>query len=107
MAETLVLSEAEAIELFSFLVSSARTQLDEPCRYASMRVLTAAEILRDFVMERVSPDAQTLLEGTVNTITHAHVYMADTEVYTTALDDLCREVADYVVNQSGLSKGAA
>jgi hypothetical protein len=106
MTETLVLTEAEAIELFAFLISSARTQLDEPCRYASMRVLTAAEILRDFIIERVSSDTRTLFEETVETITHAHVYMADTEIYSATLDELCRGVAEYVVGKSGLVEGA-
>ena len=35
-----VLTEDEAVELFAFLMTSARSQLDDPCRYASMRLLT-------------------------------------------------------------------
>ena len=41
--EIRVLTEDEAIEMFAFLMTSARSQLDDPCRYASMRLLTAAE----------------------------------------------------------------
>jgi hypothetical protein len=103
MSEAMVVSEAEAIELFAFLISSARTQLDEPCQYASMRVLTAAEILRDFMMARVSPDLRILLEETVEMTTHAQEHMSDTEMYTATLDTLCRRVAEFAVARSGLS----
>jgi len=34
-----VLTEDEAVELFAYLLTSARTQLDEPPDYASMRLL--------------------------------------------------------------------
>jgi hypothetical protein len=37
-AGSMVLTEAEAIELFAFFISAARTQLDDPCQYASMRL---------------------------------------------------------------------
>ncbi len=104
MSEAMVITEAEAIELFVFLISSARTQLDEPCRYASMRLLTAAEILREFMMARVSAAMQALLEETLETTIHAQIHMADTEIYTATLDELCRRIAEFVVDQSGLSK---
>jgi hypothetical protein len=107
MSEALVVTEAEAIELFAFLITSARTQLDEPCQYASMRVLTAAEILRDYMMARVTPDTRALLEETVETTTHAHINMVDKEIYAATLDKLCRRVAEFVVKQSGLSKSGS
>ena len=105
--ESMVLTEAEAIELFTYLISSARTQLDDPCQYASMRLLTVAEILRDFVRARVSSDTRKLLDETAETITHAHIYMADTEDYTATLDALCRKVALFLVEQSGLKERAS
>ncbi len=100
--EQMVLSEDEAIELITFLITSARTQLDDPCQYASMRLLTAAELLRDFMIKRVSPDAQKLLTATIEKTTHAQIYVNDIETYTNTLDGLCGMVAQYLVDQSGL-----
>lgn len=101
-AKTMVLTESEALELFAFLLSSARTQLDDPATYASMRLLTAAEELRDFIRERVSPDTQALLADTDEITTRAQIYMDDTEAYATDLDQLCSMTARFFVENSDL-----
>ena len=98
--EKMVLTEAEALELFTFLISSARSQVDEPRLYASMRLLTAAENLRDFVQERVSTKTQKLLEDTTELTAHAQVNVLDTDNYSKDLDALCRMIAKYLVEQS-------
>jgi hypothetical protein len=103
-AESMVLSEAEAIELFVSLIASARTQLDEPCSYGSMRLLSFAEILRDYVWERVSPENRELLDETADSITFAQMHTADTEEYTAVLDALCRTSAQHLLDQSDLGK---
>jgi hypothetical protein len=102
VAEKMVLTEDQAIELFTYLITSARTQLDDPCLYASMRLLTVAELLRDFMTERASPDVQKLLNTTIDKTEHAQVIMNDVEAYTSALDELCGMVAQYLLEQSGL-----
>jgi len=102
MKETMVLAEDEAMELFALLVTSARIQLDEPCRYASMRLLSAAERLRDFIKLRASSRAQELLEGTVGKTTRAQIYMNDRETFTAVLDEMCTMVAQYLVQQSSI-----
>ncbi len=104
MSQTLVLSESEALELLAFFISSARTQLDDPAIYSSMRLITAAEILRDFVMERVSLDTRDLLDQTKEMTTHAQINMYDIEDYTSTLDSLCGMLAQYVVQKSGLQE---
>lgn len=104
-SKTLVLTEAEALELFAFLLSSARTQLDDPANYASMRLLTAAEELREFIRERVSLETQTLFANTDEITTRAQIYMADTEAYTADLDELCRMTAKFFVDNSDLKGG--
>ena len=81
-SKTMVLTEAEAMELFAFLLASARTQLDDPATYATMRLLTAAENLRRFIRERVSPETLALLEQTDELTNHAQIYMSDAETYT-------------------------
>ena len=107
MNENMVLSEEQAIELFTFLITSARTQLDDPCLYASMRLLTAAELLRDFITDGASPDVKALLTATVDKTEHAQIIMNDVDAYTTALDELCSMVARYLVEQSSLTGGSS
>jgi hypothetical protein len=102
MTKTFVLSESEALELLAFLFASARTQLDDPALYTSMRLITAAEILRDFVRERVSLETRDLLDQTEEITTHAQINMYDIEDYTSTLDSLCGILAKYVVQKSGL-----
>jgi Family of unknown function (DUF6092) len=50
----LVLTEDEALELLAFLVTAARTQLDEAAEYGPLRLLSAASRLADAVAGRVS-----------------------------------------------------
>ena len=107
MTDTNLLTEEQAIELFTFLVTSARTQLDDPCAYASMRLLTAAEKLREFISPGLSPEARQLLDSTVEKTEHAQIIMNDAERYTAALDDLCELVARYLVARSDLAGGSS
>jgi len=99
--ETRVLTEDEAIELFAFLMTSARSQLDDPCRYASMRLLTAAEELRDRIADRVGLETRELLEGTREGTAFAQMHTNDLEAYTSALDELCAETARFLVDRFG------
>jgi hypothetical protein len=100
--DKLVLSEAEAIELLAFLLSASRTQIDEPRIYGSMRLLTAAEKLRDLIQSRVSDPARKLLEDTTDLSLHAQINMLDIETYTKDIDELCGMAARFVVEQSEL-----
>ena len=103
--KTMVLTEAEALELFAFLLASARTQIDDPCSYASMRLLTAAEKLRQLIRERVSADTQSLFSDTDELSTHAQINMMDQDAYAADLDELCRLTAQYFVDQSEVQGG--
>lgn len=102
MSEKILLTEDQAVELFAFLISAARTQLNDPHHYASMRLLTAAEILRDFINEQASPDTQAMLNATVNKSEHAQIIMNDTAAFADALDELCIIVAQYLVERNDL-----
>lgn len=104
MTEKMMLSEDQAIELFTFFIASARTQLDDPCHYASMRFLTAAEKLREFIIERVSPDMQKMLTTTMEKTEHAQIIVNDAEAYASALDELCTMTAKFLVEQSSLGE---
>lgn len=102
MTERMMLTEEQAVELFTFLITAARTQLDDPHHYASMRLLTAAEMLRDYISEQTSPDMQMLLNATVDKSEHAQIIMNDTDAFANALDELCVMVARFLVVRNGL-----
>ncbi len=94
-----LLTEDEAIELFTLLITSARTQMDEPAQYASMRLLTAAGSLSDFVASRVSADAKEMLSATRERIAHGRSHVNDSEALRGTLDELCRMVAQHLVDE--------
>ena len=100
MAGQLVLSEEEAVELLALLITSARTQLDEPASYGPLRLLTAADRLSNFIKGRASAEAQPMLAALTSEIPKMAMYMADEERYVRVLDDLCRAVAQQLVDQS-------
>ena len=104
MTEKTMLTEDQAVELFTFLITAARTQLNDPHHYASMRLLTAAEMLRDFIAEQVSPELQTLFNETVDKSEHAQIIMNDTDAFSDALDELCTMVAQFLVERNGLEE---
>src|SRR5919198_531291 len=97
MSENFVLTEDEALELLAFLVTAARTQVDEPHEYGPLRLLTAANRLGDFIMQRVSPETQQLLSGPLKQMRATATFMADREGYAAQLDAICRAVASHLV----------
>lgn len=107
MAGSMALNEQEAYELLTFLVTSARIQQDEPAQYGPLRLLTAAERLSGFMMERSSSDSREFLAGIQEDIEQMTNTMADVERFVTALDELCRAVAQRMVEKNGLSGGAS
>ena len=98
-----ILSENEVVELFVYFLTTARVQIDDPNHYGPMRLLFAAEKLRDFVAGRISPSLQKLFEDTKPVINRAHIVVNDTEKFTAELDHLSTVVAEYLVEVSGLS----
>ena len=97
------LSENQIAELFVYFLTTARVQIDDPNHYGPMRLLFAAEKLRDFVAGRTSPALQKLFEDTEPIINSAHIVVNDTEKFTGELDHLSAIVAEYLVKVSGLS----
>ena len=103
-AEKLVLDEAAALELLSFLVTAARTQLDEASEYAPMRLLEAARRLAAGVRDRVSPETRALIDGPLHDFPATLTPGAAREPYVARLDELCRAVADCLVAHFGLGR---
>ena len=104
MADRMVLSEDEALELVAFLVTAARTQVDEAAEYGSLRLLTAAGRLAELVAERVTPQTRALLTGSLKQIPDLAVRTADPAGYASALDVVCRAVAEHLVTHFGLDR---
>jgi len=104
MAAAMVLSEDEAVELVAFLVTAARTQVDEAAEYGSLRLLTAANRLGEFIAERVSPETRALLTGPLKQVPELAVRTADPAAYVAALDGLCRAVGQHLVTHFGLER---
>src|SRR5437870_13823135 len=89
MAGLMVLSEDEALELVAFLVTAARTQVDEAAEYGSLRLLTAAGRLGELIAERVSPETRALLTGPPKHIPERAARTADPAADAAAVDGLC------------------
>ena len=100
-----VMTEDEALELLAFLVTAARTQVDEPPEYAPLRLLTAAQRLGEAIIERVSPGTRQLLSGPMQHISEVQTPSADPDDYMTKLDAMCAAIAQHLVAHFGQSGG--
>ena len=100
MSDNWVLTEAEAVELLALLVTSARTQMDEPAHYGPLRLLTATERLSAMVLERSSEKSRSFLQEVINRIPEMRMAMSDVDTYTEGLDHLCRAVAECLLRHS-------
>ncbi|UWZ33493.1 hypothetical protein Drose_19455 [Dactylosporangium roseum] len=104
VATAMVLTEDEALELLAYLVTAARTQVDEAAEYGPLRLLTAARRLAGFLAPRVSPETRALLEGPIRQVPQTATGSADPEGYAAALDAVCRAVAEHLVARYGLDR---
>ena len=97
-----VLDEGDAIELLVYLVTAARTQVDEAAEYAPMRLLTAAGRLAEMVEPNASARLRPLLREIRLGFSETAVQAGDPAGYVERLEALCRTVAEYVVRSLGL-----
>jgi hypothetical protein len=95
----MVLTEEEAIELLAYLVTAARTQIDEAAEYGPLRLLSAAQRLAGFIAPRVSIATRQLLEGPIQQVPQIATRSADPAGYTAALDRICAAVARHLVER--------
>ncbi len=100
-----VMTEDEALDLLAFLVTAARTQVDEPPEYAPLRLLTAAQRLCDSIRDRVSAGTRQLLLGPMKQIAEVQTPSSDPEGYTTTLDAMCAAIAQHLVVHFGQRGG--
>lgn len=107
MTSALVLTEDEALELLAFLVTAARTQVDEAAEYGPLRLLTAAGRLADFMAQRASPGTRELLAGPLRDMPAAALRSVDPAKYAAQLDDVCRAVANHLARHFALGRSAS
>ena len=99
-----VLDQADAVELLVYLVTAARTQVDEAAEYAPMRLLTAAGRLAEMAEPNASAGLRPLLRDIRQGCSETAVQAGDPAGYVERLDALCRTVAEYLVRSLGLDR---
>ena len=97
-----VLDEGDGVELLAYLVTAARTQVDEAAEYAPMRLLTAAGRLAEMAEPNASARLQPLLRDIRQGCSETAVRAGDPAGYVDRLDALCRTVAEYLVRSLDL-----
>jgi hypothetical protein len=86
-------STEAALEVLAYLITAARTQLDEAAEYAPMRLLTAAQRLADGMRPGASPPLQRLIAA-VEALPPTATPSTDRAAYVALVDGLCSELAD-------------
>lgn len=86
-------SATAAVEVLAYLVSAARTQLDEAAEYAPMRLLTAAQLLADALPDGSSEPIAELVAA-IKAIPPTATPTADRDAYVAMVDELCRVLAE-------------
>lgn len=88
-----VLDEDDALDLLAFLVTSARTQVDEAREYGPMRLLMAAHRLADAMAARSSAVTAALIDEDLPRMPALAVPRGDGSAdYVARLDALCAAV---------------
>jgi len=97
MPSPCVLDEDDALELLAFLVTAARTQVDEAAEYGPMRLLTAAHRLGERIGARGSAETAAAVTTALAQMPPLAVPREGRDEYVARLDELCRAVAAHLV----------
>src|SRR6476620_10037476 len=89
----LVLTEDEAVEVLAYLVTAARTQLDEAAEYAPLRLMTAAGKLAEGLADRASAPVRRLIAA-LESVPPTATPRTDRDGYVELIDAMCLAVAD-------------
>ncbi|GEL21118.1 hypothetical protein PSU4_00720 [Pseudonocardia sulfidoxydans NBRC 16205] len=87
-----VLDEDDALEVLAYLVTAARTQVDEAAEYGPMRLLTAARKVADRLASRASEPTAAFARDHVDPMPELAVPREGREEYLARLDALCAEL---------------
>jgi hypothetical protein len=95
-----VLDEDSALELLAYLITAARTQVDEAAEYGPMRLLTAAHRLAAGMAPR-SAAAADLVQGALGRMPELALPRsgAGRDDYVAGLDELCRSLATHLATR--------
>ena len=102
MDQPLVLTEDEAMELLAFLVTAARTQVDEAPEYGPMRLVMAAQHFIEAIRARVSQPTREFLETALTRLPELATPMSAPDRYIPQLDALCASLARYLATRYGV-----
>jgi hypothetical protein len=91
-----VLDEDEALELLAYLVTAARTQVDEAAEYGPLRLLTAAHRLGERIAPRSSPGTAGFVAEALDRVPELAVPRDGRPEYVARLDELCRALAAHL-----------
>ena len=99
----LVLSEGAALEVLAYLVTAARTQVDEAAEYGPMRLLTAAQRLAEGIAGGPGTPSPPLrdLASRLASLQPVRTPTREREGYVAGLDELCSEVAECALALDG------
>ncbi len=92
------------VGVLAYLITAARTQLDEAAEYAPMRLLTAAQRLADALRDEAPKPLSELIDE-LDAMPATLTPRADRAGYTAALDALCASLADCLLALSGRDAG--
>lgn len=101
-----VVDEDEALELLAYLVTAARTQVDEAAEYGPMRLLTAAHRLAETIASRASPQTVEMLAGPLARMPLLAVPRDDQGAYIEQLDGVCRDLAAHLLARQRLTEAS-
>ena len=94
-----VLDEDEALELLAYLVTAARTQVEEAAEYGPMRLLTAAHRLAGRIAPRSSETTAAFVTGPLEQIPQLAVSRDHREEYAARLDEVCLALAAHLTER--------
>jgi len=94
-----VLDEDEALELLAYLVTAARTQVDEAAEYGPLRLLTAARRLAERIAPRSSDATATFVAGPMQAMPELAVPRDGRAEYVAQLDALCSALATHLITR--------
>ena len=103
--QVMVLTEEEGLELLAYLVTAARTQLDEAAEYGPLRLLGAAQRLGTFMAPRSSQATRALIEDSIRPMPETATRSADPDAYVAALDAVCGALAEHLVEVFDVDHG--
>jgi hypothetical protein len=102
----LVLDEDEALELLAYLVTAARTQVDEAAEYGPLRLLTAARRLGAAIAPRASASTAQFVTGPLVAVPELAVPRDRRDEYVTRLDEVCRALGAHLSGHFAGQPGA-